>query len=102
MHAHYLAHCDIKSQNVLVEVSNNVPSCYLTDFGIAQILSEKIIATKAFHVINLRGLSVSYAAPEALNNFRSKKYIRTDFKKYDIYSLACMTFEVLTKQMPWS
>jgi hypothetical protein len=44
----------------------------LTDFGIAQILSEKIIATKAFNVINLRGLSVSYAAPEALNNFRSK------------------------------
>jgi serine/threonine protein kinase len=102
MHDHYLAHCDIKSQNVLVEVINNVPSCYLTDFGIAQILSERIIATKAFHVINLRGLSVSYAAPEALYNFRSKKYSGTDFKKYDIYSLACMTFEVLTKQMPWS
>jgi serine/threonine protein kinase len=102
MHAHYLAHCDIKSQNVLVEVSNNVPSCYLTDFGIAQILSERIIATKEFNVINLRGLSVSYAAPEALNNFRSKKYSRTDFRRYDIYSLACMTFEVLTKQMPWS
>jgi serine/threonine-protein kinase len=102
MHSHYLAHCDIKSQNVLVQIERDIPSCYLTDFGITQVLSEKIIATKSFHVINLRGLSVHYASPEAFENFRSKKFGRADFKKYDIYSLSCIMFEVLTKRSPWN
>jgi serine/threonine protein kinase len=102
MHSHYLAHCDLKPQNILLEVENGIPTCFLTDFGITQILSEKIIATKAFHVMNLRGLSVHYASPEALSNFRSKKYSRTDFKKYDIYSFAVLTLEVVTRKTPWS
>ncbi|KAI3655344.1 hypothetical protein MP638_002327, partial [Amoeboaphelidium occidentale] len=101
MHSHYLAHCDLKTQNVLVEVQNGVPSCFLADFGITQVLSEKIIATKAFHVINLRGLSVPYAAPEAFENFRSKSYVGADFKKYDIYSLACVIYEILSRKSPW-
>jgi serine/threonine protein kinase len=95
-------HCDIKSQNDLIEFKEGIPTCYLTDFGITQILSESIIPTKAFNVINLRGLSVHYASPEAFSDFRSKKYSSTDFKKYDIYSLACAIMEVLTQQTPWS
>ncbi|KAI3659558.1 hypothetical protein MP638_005244 [Amoeboaphelidium occidentale] len=101
MHSHYLAHCDIKAQNILIQMEGGVPSCYLTDFGITQILSEKIIATKSFHVINLRGLSIQYASPEALRNFRSKKYVNVDFKMYDVFSLACVTYEVLTRRAPW-
>ncbi|KAI3656610.1 hypothetical protein MP638_005084 [Amoeboaphelidium occidentale] len=101
MHSNFLAHCDIKTQNVLVEVENGIPSCYLTDFGITQILSEKIVATKAFNVINLKGLSTNYASPEAFGNFRSKNYNSVDFKKYDIYSLGCVTYEALTRTAPW-
>jgi serine/threonine protein kinase len=56
MHSYYLAHCDLKPQNVLVQVENGIPSCFLTDFGIAQILSDTIIAAKAFNIISLRGL----------------------------------------------
>jgi WD40 repeat protein/tRNA A-37 threonylcarbamoyl transferase component Bud32 len=101
MHSHYLAHCDIKPQNVLIQMEGGVPSCYLTDFGITQILSEKIIATKSFHVINLRGLSIQYASPEALRNFRSKRYVNVDFKMYDVFSLACVTYEIITRREPW-
>jgi serine/threonine protein kinase len=101
MHSHYLAHCDVKPDNVLMQVDNGLPSCYLTDFGITQILSEEILASKSFNVINLRGLSVHYASPEAFANFRSKKYSRTDFTKYDIYSFACVIYEVQTRKMPW-
>ncbi|KAI3656060.1 hypothetical protein MP638_001247 [Amoeboaphelidium occidentale] len=101
MHSHYLAHCDFKTQNVLVEISSGVPSCYLTDFGITQVLSDSIIATKSFNTINLRGISVQYASPEAFLNFKSKRYSRADFKKYDIYSLACVLCEVLTRKTPW-
>lgn len=102
MHSYYLAHCDIKPQNILVEVVNGEPSSVLTDFGITQILSERIIAAKYFKIMNLRGLSVNYASPEAFSNFRSKKYTRVDFKKYDVYSFACVLLEVLTSKAPWS
>ncbi|KAI3655741.1 hypothetical protein MP638_003479, partial [Amoeboaphelidium occidentale] len=64
MHSYYLAHCDLKPQNVLIEVTAGIPTSYLTDFGITQVLSEKILASRSFYVINLRGLSVHYAAPE--------------------------------------
>ncbi|KAI3656233.1 hypothetical protein MP638_001689 [Amoeboaphelidium occidentale] len=102
MHSHYLAHCDLKPQNILVQVDNDMPSCYLTDFGITQILSEKIIASKSFNIINLRGLSVHYASPEAFTSFRTKKYSRVDFTKYDVYSFACVMFELITREVPWS
>jgi serine/threonine protein kinase len=101
MHSHYLAHCDIKTQNVLVKVDNGIPSCYLTDFGITQVLSDKILASAIFQVVNLRGISVPYASPEAFINFRSKSYANINFKKYDIYSLSMIMFEVMAKRTPW-
>ncbi|KAI3660171.1 hypothetical protein MP638_002568 [Amoeboaphelidium occidentale] len=101
MHSYYLAHCDIKTQNVLIEVVDGVPACFLTDFGITQVLSDKILASRAFNVINLRGLSVFYAAPEAFKCFRKKAYTGVDFKKFDVYSLACIVLELLSRKMPW-
>jgi hypothetical protein len=100
MHSYYLAHCDIKTQNILIEVIDGVPACYLTDFGITQVLSDKILASRAFNVINLRGLSVFYAAPEAFKCFRTKAYTGVDFKKFDVYSLACIVLELLTRKTP--
>ncbi|KAI3656126.1 hypothetical protein MP638_007547 [Amoeboaphelidium occidentale] len=102
MHSYYLAHCDVKPQNVLIEVENGRPSCYLTDFGITQVLSETIIASRMFNVINLRGLSVYYASPEAFINFREKKFLSVDFKKYDIYSFACVLYELISQKAPWA
>jgi serine/threonine protein kinase len=102
MHPHHLAHCDLKLQNILVEVISGVPSCFLTDFGITQILSEQIIAARMFNVVNLKGLSIHFAAPEAFANFRTKKYQGVDFKMYDIYSFGCVVYEVITVKTPWS
>jgi WD40 repeat protein len=102
MHSYYLAHCDLKTANVLVEVVEKVPCCYLTDFGITQVLSDKIIASKVFNIINLRGLSVYYAAPEAFKSFRTKVYTGIDFKKYDIYSFSCVVYELISKKTPWN
>lgn len=100
MHSHFLAHCDLKTQNILIEIQNGVPVCCLTDFGITQVLSEEVIATKMFNAVNLRGLSVPYAAPEAFQNFRDKKYHRADFKKYDIFSYTCVMYELMTGSTP--
>ncbi|KAI3655739.1 hypothetical protein MP638_007033 [Amoeboaphelidium occidentale] len=102
MHSYYLAHCDLKPQNILVEVDNEVPSCFLTDFGITQVLSMNIVASNLFSVTNLRGLSVHYASPEAFTNFRTKKHVSVDFKKYDIFSFGCLLYELFIRRSPWS
>jgi serine/threonine protein kinase len=102
MHSHSLAHCDIKPQNILIEIQNGLPNCFLTDFGITQILSERVVASTMFQIVSLRGLSVHYAAPEAFTNFRSKKFVRVDYRKYDIFSFACLSFELLTRNSPWA
>jgi serine/threonine protein kinase len=102
MHSYYLAHCDLKSQNILVEIVNGIPAFRLTDFGITEILSERIIASKAFRVVNLRGLSILYSSPEAFICYKTKSYAGVDFKKFDIYSFACLSYEVLTQKSPWS
>jgi serine/threonine protein kinase len=101
MHSHYLAHCDLKPQNVLVKVSNGVPTCFITDFGITQVLSESIVAAKSFHIMNLRGLSVHYASPEAFMSFRAKNYSKINFKMFDVYSFGCVANEVQTSKTPW-
>jgi tRNA A-37 threonylcarbamoyl transferase component Bud32 len=102
MHSHFLAHCDLKTQNVLVESEGDKLNFCLTDFGITQILSEKVLATKLFRITNIRGLSIHYASPEAFTSFRTKNYSKADFKMYDIYSLACIITEALTRKAPWS
>jgi serine/threonine protein kinase len=102
MHSNFLAHCDLKTQNVLVESKDGDIHAYVTDFGITQVLSEKILAAKLFSVINLRGLSVRFASPEAFRAFKTKDYTKSDFKMYDIYSLACVMVELLTRKLPWS
>ncbi|KAI3656186.1 hypothetical protein MP638_002323 [Amoeboaphelidium occidentale] len=84
MHSDDLAHCDLNTQNILVGIQNNTPVCCLTDFGITQVLSEKIVAVKMFNVVNVRGLSITYASPEAFSNFGSKNS-KADFRKYDVY-----------------
>jgi tRNA A-37 threonylcarbamoyl transferase component Bud32 len=102
MHSHSLAHCDIKPHNILIEINNRNISFVLTDFGITQVLSEKVIAAKMFHTVNLRGLSVNYASPEAFVSYRSKHYTRVNYTKYDIFSYACIIYELLVKSTPWS
>lgn len=101
MHSNYMAHCDLKPQNILVEEQQGVPSCFLTDFGITQILSDKIVAAKVFNVINQRGLSIFYASPESITSFATKNYYNIDYKAYDIYSYGCITYEVMTQKAPW-
>lgn len=101
MHGHFIAHCDLKPQNILIQLKNDVPTCFITDFGIAQVLSDKVVATKMFTIVSLRGLSVFYASPESFQNFRQKDYRKTDYKKYDMYSFASITYEIITRKIQW-
>jgi serine/threonine protein kinase len=100
MFTHDLAHCDLKTQNMLIEIQNGKPTCYLTDFGITQVLSEKLMAFKLFDLVNVRGLSVHFALPEAFQNFRSKNYSKADFRADGVYSFSCIIYEIISQTPP--
>jgi tRNA A-37 threonylcarbamoyl transferase component Bud32 len=98
-HQNMIAHCDLKPQNVLMENGE----CYLTDFGICRVLSDDILASKMFNVSVVKGVSIMYAGPEALTNFRDKQSnIVKVLEKSDIYSWAIILYEVITSREPWS
>ncbi len=82
-----VVHRDIKPQNILVTTRNVIK---LTDFGMA----------RAQESVTLTGSNVFmgtpyYVAPEQADDSRSAD------TRSDLYSLACVTFEMLTGQVPY-
>eukprot|EP00158_Paraphelidium_tribonemae_P007179 Partr_v1_DN28140_c0_g1_i3_m56218 len=74
MHRAGLIHCDLKSDNVLVDYDNGTGKafCVLCDFGITQVCDSKVLQVQAFVVANRQGFSLMYAAPEVFMAFRSR------------------------------
>lgn len=105
MHREGMAHCDLKPDNVLVTFDNHTKQfhCILTDFGLSKILNEESLKVKSFNVVNMRGLSFLYAAPEVLAQFRKPTSASHPnyFKFSDIYSYACIVYECLCLKRPW-
>jgi serine/threonine protein kinase len=65
----------------------------LTDFGISNVVDERVLKVKAFEVKHRRGLTVAYAAPEAIVRFRDKNRIQPSpqvAKAGDVYSFAIL------------
>ncbi len=82
-----IVHRDIKPQNLLLSVDNTVK---LTDFGLARSHESKDITVTGFFVG-----TPFYVAPEQVENSR-KADVRAD-----LYSLACVFFELLTGRVPY-
>jgi serine/threonine protein kinase len=103
MHTKSVAHNDLKPQNILLDTeSSGRLFCVLTDFGISHILEEKVIAAKAFSVVNLRGISARYASPEAYQRFRKLAVSPSNvLKAGDIYCFAGILYDLLTRKSPW-
>jgi eukaryotic-like serine/threonine-protein kinase len=100
LHERLVAHCDLKPQNVLVDYRKDRPRFLLTDFGISKILTDQYLASEAFQIRNLRGLTVTYASPEAFSSFKAKRHSRYE-KESDLYSFACIIYFILTLNEPW-
>jgi serine/threonine protein kinase len=100
LHSRQVAHCDMKPQNILVEQEG--PRFLLTDFGISKILTEEYLASEAFEIRNIRGLTVAFAAPDVMKRFSHKTTgTPNEEKAGDIYSFGVILFFILTLVKPW-
>ena len=108
MHTRYVAHCDLKPGNVLLEPmdqGSHLVRAVLTDFGISRILNAQSLAVYAFEVIHVKGLSVRYAAPEVIASFLGKQQALVDPRivaSGDVYSTGAIIYEIVTQKLPWS
>src|SRR5579859_7643671 len=82
-----IVHRDIKPQNLLLSMASVVK---LTDFGLARSHESRDITVTGFFVG-----TPFYVAPEQVENSR-KADVRAD-----LYSLACVFFELLTAHVPY-
>ncbi|HEY6648961.1 MAG TPA: serine/threonine-protein kinase [Mycobacterium sp.] len=86
-HAEGLIHRDIKPQNILVTPAD---FAYLVDFGIAETTDDTRLTTAGSQIGTL-----NYMAPE---RFREP----TSTAAVDVYSLACVLYESLTGEIPFT
>eukprot|EP00158_Paraphelidium_tribonemae_P007534 Partr_v1_DN28282_c0_g1_i1_m76466 putative protein kinase kinase kinase len=103
LHTASFAHCDIKPQNVLLDVDqDNQYFAVLTDFGLT-ITMNKDLAVKAFKTVDLRGMSLQYAAPEVIHRLKNKSSKATDDEMMagDIYAFGMSLYQMVTQHVPW-
>eukprot|EP00158_Paraphelidium_tribonemae_P003682 Partr_v1_DN26292_c4_g2_i1_m48533 len=95
IHRSGFAHCDIKSDNVLVDIDTETGQFYsvICDFGITQVIDSSAVKVQSFVVANRQGFSLMYAAPEVFVAYRSKYSLRQ--YSCDIYAYGVLGIELL-------
>ena len=75
----------------------------ITDFTLAEVVSDKALGVKAFRSAHLRGASIPYAPPEILfpKEFPSDRKNPALSKGSDVYSYAITVFELFTRESAW-
>jgi len=126
IHDNEIAHRDIKSPNILLESINEQGKTRMTaiigDFGTARSSESREIPHMV--VLNLKGMSPRYAAPEVFSHFKAKstdKFVQNsstgsgqgpksgiifeptidEEQKSDVYSFGVIVWELLTRKRPW-
>ncbi len=93
-HSRGVIHRDVKPGNIIIERKNSTLTAKLVDFGIARLLDSQDKATMVMtHTGSTIG-SPAYMSPEQARGLPAD--VRSD-----VYSLACVMFEVLTGGPPF-
>eukprot|EP00158_Paraphelidium_tribonemae_P006446 Partr_v1_DN27820_c3_g1_i2_m22771 putative protein kinase kinase kinase len=79
MHCAGFVHCDLKPDNILIDFDEKLNRQFgvITDMGISQVVDSKILLVKEFPLVDNIGLSMLYASPEVITNFRKGVNSRT-------------------------
>ncbi len=85
-HANLIIHRDLKPDNILINQNGELK---IVDFGIAKLINNDLSGNKT----TIMALTPSYAAPEQINS-------KTISIKTDIFSLAVVALDLLTKEIP--
>ncbi|KAI3647307.1 hypothetical protein MP228_007528 [Amoeboaphelidium protococcarum] len=106
MHSSGIVHLDIKPANILLDFDPHSGMLFsvLTDFGLSKIVDEQTLKVKAFQTGNIKGASISYAAPEILHQFRNSTPIGHRIVSYfaaDVYAGGMVLLEMLTRRNVW-
>ncbi len=91
LHAEQIMYCDLKSDNIIVNVHENTLTTTLIDFGVSSRTSPTVASTKT--QANLLGTSL-YMSPEAIRG-------EAPAPGWDIYSFGALAFELLTGHVPF-
>jgi serine/threonine protein kinase len=86
-----LVHRDVKPANVLLREVAGEDHAYLTDFGIAKLPESLETLTRTGSTVGTTG----YLSPEQIQG-------REAGPRSDLYSLGCVTFEMLTGKTPFA
>ena len=89
-HSQLIVHRDLKPSNILVTGDGQV---HLLDFGVAKLLADEVNATQLTQFAG-RAFTPAYASPEQITS----EPITT---ATDIYSLAVLSYELLTGSKPY-
>ena len=89
-----IAHCDIKSQNILLDVNNVAKLC---DFGLSAMKNNMQSSSSCSLAVPGQG-TPRYAAPEVL---RGEVLTMSGLMMSDIYSLSLVIYEILVEEEPY-
>lgn len=105
MHRESFAHCDIKSDNVLIEFNQKTRriQAFLTDFGISRVVSSNVIRVAEMKTVAIRGLSIAYASPDTITKWKNEEdFLSVELLSRDIYASACVLYECMTGNLVWT
>jgi serine/threonine-protein kinase len=91
-HSRLIVHRDLKPSNILIDAQGQA---HLLDFGIAKLIEEGGVATKALTQMGTLLLTPAYASPEQILG----QSVTTES---DVYSLGLVAYELLTGFRPYT
>eukprot|EP00158_Paraphelidium_tribonemae_P006966 Partr_v1_DN28054_c0_g2_i1_m57392 len=103
LHNNGVVHCDIKPENVLIDEGGRL-FAVLTDFGISQIVTDKLLKVGAYQVQRIDGASIAYASPEVIRGLRKSSRLRVsplEVMARDVYALGMVTSILLRGRQKW-